>query len=82
MDLIDGGVVKRTLRLDYDSNAITGGWSPGLLNWDDGLRARDAGVDTSGPDGIEVSGLAPAAAARAAGEWFRLHSEDVSGDRE
>jgi hypothetical protein len=47
----------RTLRLDFDHDGLRGGWSPGNLNWDDGMRAEDAGVDTAPPDGL----LRPAA---------------------
>ena len=44
------GLAVGTLRLDYDGCDLRGGWSPSDLNWDDGVRADDARIDTSAPD--------------------------------
>lgn len=54
-DFVIENVVRDTLRLDFDPSGIRGGWSPGLLNWDAGVRAEAAGIDTSGVDGIDES---------------------------
>jgi hypothetical protein len=61
-----------TLRLDFDGRAIRGGWSPAYLNWDDGVSAVDAGIDTNPPDGISVDGT-PEELGRAASLWFERH---------
>jgi len=68
-DVVEGGTIRATLRLDYDGSRIEGGWSPACLNWDDGVRARDAGVDIQGPDGIEADGP-PELLAELAARWF------------
>jgi hypothetical protein len=52
MDIVRDGVCIRVLRLDFDGVEIKGGWSPACLNWDDGVRAGDAGIDTSSSEGI------------------------------
>lgn len=44
----------RTLRLDFDARGIRGGWSPASLNWDDGLRAGRAAINTTPPEGFDV----------------------------
>jgi hypothetical protein len=53
-DFVEDGSVCATLRLDVDEAGFRGGWSPALLNWDDGVRAEDAGISTTGPDGVRV----------------------------
>jgi hypothetical protein len=53
-DFVNDGAVRATLRLDYDGSRIEGGWSRACLNWDDGVRAKEAGDDTRGLDGIEA----------------------------
>ncbi|GMT97673.1 hypothetical protein KH5H1_17920 [Corallococcus caeni] len=73
MDFVEGGSVRDTLRLDFDGRAIRGGWSPGLLNWDDGVPAQEAGVDVGPPDGIEIEQGAPAELAAVAASWFARH---------
>jgi hypothetical protein len=65
----DSGIVA-TLRCDYDGARLLGGWSPGLLNWDDGVRAGVAGVVTSPPDGLDLTAPDPEAAASLAATWF------------
>ncbi|BCJ52409.1 hypothetical protein Asp14428_38840 [Actinoplanes sp. NBRC 14428] len=75
-DFVKGGAVLETLRVDYDGAQLRGGWSPSCLNWDDGLRAAEALVDTSPPDGLSID-LAgdPRDAAAIASEWFQAHIE-------
>ena len=72
LDLVEGHVVRNTLRLDFDSRGIRGGWSPSCLNWDDGMRAEDALIDLAGPDGLDfpANQLSIEDLARRAAEWF------------
>jgi hypothetical protein len=72
LDLIEGDTVRNTLRLDFDSRGIRGGWSPSCLNWDDGMRAEDALIDLAGPDGLVLPAnrLSIEELARRAAEWF------------
>jgi hypothetical protein len=72
LDLIEGNTVRNTLRLDFDSRGIRGGWSPSCLNWDDGMRAEDASIDLAGPDGLVLPAnrLSIEELARRAAEWF------------
>lgn len=65
--------IHATLRLDYDGRSLRGGWSPSCLNWDDGVRADDASIDTAGPDGLRLECAAPTTDAAAAAAWFRAH---------
>lgn len=71
-DLVEGGIVSATLRLDFDKRGIRGGWSPSCLIWDDGVRAEEALIDLAGPDGLVVpaSGSSVEDLARHAAEWF------------
>jgi len=71
---IEDGVVQDTLRLDFDGSSIVGGRSPASLNWDDGVRAWDAGIDTGPPDGLEISNTSAEALAKAAAQWFTKHA--------
>lgn len=74
-DFVEGNVVHDTLRLDVDRSRLSGGWSPASLNWDDGVRAQEAGIDTGPPDGINIDmpGASPAELAQVAAEWFSRH---------
>lgn len=80
----DGRTIMRTLRLDFDSAGIRGGWSPYNMNGDAGVRAAKAGVDTSPPQGIAMAadGSTPAELARAAAEWYQRRQEDWKKERE
>ena len=73
-DFVKGHVVHATLRVDYDGSRLRGGWSPSCLNWDDGVRAAEALIDTGPPDGLSFD-LAddPREAAAVAAAWFRAH---------
>lgn len=76
LDFVDGtGRIHETLRADYDGTSLRGGWSPAQLNWDDGVRAANAGIDTTPPDGLRRDHVAPVRAAHAAAEWFLAHRE-------
>jgi hypothetical protein len=68
-----GGGVAATLRLDYDGVELVGGWSPSFLNWDAGVRARVAEVDTTPPDGLVASMGTPEEAVGTALPWFEAH---------
>ena len=72
-DFVTGGAIEATLRVDFDGHGLRGGWSPACLNWDDGVRAKDAGIDTSPPAGLTVDTTDPVVAAEAAGRWFDEH---------
>lgn len=74
-DFVEDGSVCATLRLDVDEAGLRGGWSPGLLNWDDAVRAEDAGIGMSGPDGVSEAarGRSPGELAEAAAAWFAAH---------
>lgn len=60
-----------TLRIDFDGNSVRGGVSPANLNWDDGVRAADAGIDTRPPHGLEAVVTTPEEAAELVARWFR-----------
>jgi hypothetical protein len=69
---VPGRGIERVARLDYDGGGrLRGGWSPADLNWDDGVRADDAGVATDPPDGLHAEERDPVAAAALAADWFR-----------
>ncbi|MFJ8690974.1 hypothetical protein [Micromonospora wenchangensis] len=72
-DFVQGNQIYQTLRLDYDGKCLRGGWSPSCLNWDDGVRADEAMVDTAGPDGLRLGSVDPITDAAAAVAWFRRH---------
>ncbi|WP_280433575.1 hypothetical protein [Nocardia brasiliensis] len=69
------GHIRDTLRVDYDGISLRGGWSPASLNWDDGVRANNAGIVTAPPDGLRRDNVAPVRAAHVAAEWFLAHRE-------
>jgi hypothetical protein len=80
-DFVAGRAVRKTLRVDYNGQSLRGGWSPGYLNWDDGVHAETAGVDTSPPEGLRVDGVkSPHAAAVIAADWFRWHLQRWEAD--
>jgi hypothetical protein len=75
-DFVEGGAVRETLRVDYDGTQLQGGWSPSCLNWDDGVRATEALIDTEAPEGLSIGSASdPRAAAAIASAWFQAHIE-------
>jgi hypothetical protein len=72
-DFITDNTVHATLRVDYDGRRLRGGWSPACLNWDGGVRAEEALINTSSPDGLHLDDLGPDDAAVAAAAWFQMH---------
>ncbi|GAA1580922.1 hypothetical protein GCM10009804_41900 [Kribbella hippodromi] len=72
-DFVAGGGIVRTLRADYDGNALRGGWSPANLNWDGGIRAHDAHIDTNPPAGLCHDNVEPNQAATITAQWFATH---------
>lgn len=68
---IPGKGIERVARLDYDAlGRLRGGWSPADLNWDDGVRAEAATVDTRSDDGLHADQQDPERAAQIAADWF------------
>ena len=70
--VVDRGI-RATLRMDFDGEGLRGGWSPACLNWDSGVRACDAQIDTTGPDGLTEDDVDPKHAATLAAKWFATH---------
>jgi hypothetical protein len=75
-DLVEDNAVHGTLRVDWDGRTLRGGFSPSCLNWDDGVRAEDALIDSAAPHGLHVDGVDPAAAAEATAAWMSRHVRD------
>jgi hypothetical protein len=75
MDFLHDGSIQAALRLDVDSNGIRGGWSPGILNWDESVPAAEAEVDFGAPDGIRVDTAlrGDIDLAKLAVDWFESH---------
>lgn len=72
-DFVVDGELRKTLRVDFDGRGLRGGWSPAYLNWDSGVRARDAQINTTPPDGLSSNDLEPTEAAATAAAWFVAH---------
>ena len=73
-DFVEGGAVRETLRVDYDGEHLRGGWSPSCLNWDDGVRAAEALIDTGPPEGLSIDLASdPWEAAAIACTWLQGH---------
>ena len=75
-DVAQDNIIRRTWRVDYDGRTLRGGLSPSCLNWDDGVRAADAGIDTRGAAGLHLDVTDPTQAAAATAEWFRQRVGD------
>ncbi|MGW7532415.1 hypothetical protein [Amycolatopsis sp. NPDC054798] len=77
LDIVEDNAVLATLRLDFDERGIRGGWSPACLNWDGEVRAEDALIELSGPDGLihPADGASVEDLARRAAEWFTAHKK-------
>jgi hypothetical protein len=74
----------KTLRLDFDSGEVRGGWSTDNMDWDADIRAEAAGVGMNPPDGISIaaSGSTPDEMVRAVAAWFQRHREDWKREQE
>ena len=71
-DVVDGqNRIRETLRCDFDGDRLKAGSSPGFLNWDDGIRADDAGIDLRAPEALDARVTTPDSAAEMAAAWFR-----------
>ena len=68
LDIIRGGGIVAVPRMDIDTNGARGGLSPAMLNWDDGVRAKGAGIDWTGNEGFDEP-LGPDLVGQAA-LWF------------
>lgn len=76
LDQMEGQHVVRTLRLDFDAAGARGGWSKGLLNWDDGVRAERAEVEFEGESGLVLRSDAESLESLSdkAAVWFLQHT--------
>jgi hypothetical protein len=75
LDFVRDHATRDTLRMDFDAAGVKGGWSPAYLNWDAEVRANEAGIDNTGPEGIEIS-LTQATSMELpalAAAWFERH---------
>lgn len=70
VDVLEDGRMFTTWRCDYDGHRLLGGRSPANLNWDDGVRAIEAGVKVSAADGLDATEPDPYRAAQLAASWF------------
>lgn len=70
--------IVKTLRLDFDTAGIRGGWSRYNLNGDEDFRAEDMDVNTAPPDGISIpaAGHTMPELAQAAVDWFQRHWDE------
>lgn len=55
------------------AETFAAGRSPADLNWDDGVRAADAHVDTGPLDGLSVDNVTCEEAVEIAADWFLAH---------
>lgn len=69
-DVVEGGAIVDVLRLDFDSRGLRGGRSPGLLNWDDGVRAEHADIDLNAAGALPPVAGSPRQLASIAYRWF------------
>ena len=70
-DVVSDRGVTTTWRCDYDGHRLLAGRSPANLNWDDGVRATDAGIPVAGADGLDAVESDPGKAADVAAAWFK-----------
>ena len=71
VDVVGNEGITTTWRCDYDGQRLLGGRSPANLNWDDGVRALEAGIAVSGADGLDSVEPDPGRAADVAVAWFK-----------
>ena len=76
-DLVQDHWIRDTLRVDYDGRTLRGGLSPACLNWDDGVRAHAAQIDTRAADGLHLDVTDPRHAAIATSAWFRRRISEL-----
>lgn len=83
LDIVEDHAVRDTLRLDFDERGIRGGWSPACLDWDDGMRAEEALIELSGPDGLlhPADGSSVEDLARRAADGIQTHSAEFAARR-
>ncbi|GAB4062448.1 hypothetical protein GCM10028777_02200 [Angustibacter speluncae] len=76
MDIVRRKAVVATPRMDVDRRGARGGYSPGYLNWDDGVRAEHAGIDTSEAPGAHFD--AGAGLVEQVASWFEARRAESS----
>jgi hypothetical protein len=70
VDVVRDRHIERTWRIDFDQSAVEGGLSPASLNWDDGVSASEAGINTDPPLGLPLTTGTPEDLAELVAEWF------------
>ena len=76
LDILDERGIRSVPRIDFDSDGATGGQSPAFLNWDSGVRATNAGIDTTPPVGFPQQQSREIAKRVAA--WFQSQAAALS----
>ncbi len=72
VDVVKENWIVSTWRVEFDGATICGGLSPASLNWDDGLSADEAGIDTGPPTGLAATKGSPEDLAASAATWLNV----------
>jgi hypothetical protein len=70
VDVARAQAIVATWRIDFDGTTICSGLSPASLNWDDGVSAAKAGIDTQPPTGLAPIKGEPENLASVAADWL------------
>ncbi len=66
---LNGSHIEAVARLDFMGDTVRGGYSPAFLNWDSELTAGEAGIEVSGPAGLDLTDSVETLAAETV-RWF------------